>query len=261
LSVRNQGPIDWTKATEAERSRLYLVAKAIMDNTGMSPSDFYRASLGKLVDPVSTSGNFQRGKIGRRNAALVHAWIAEHHLSVGLRVAPELFIQPARTSWQGFLDRHTEYGQLSILRLSALGLVQPASRFPIEERPIPLGERFAFSLRSARSGSVFAFQETRGLWYLFPLGEDHNSFIRSCSEGDQVLPSQEDGSPLPLVEAESDGLHSFVFIVCAKDADIRVQDYAGLAMRPEQLDELSSALSSAQGMLLGVYRVNVRFVR
>lgn len=253
-------PVDWLKATEAERARLYHVAKAVMDVTGRAPADFYRVSLGKVVDPVTTSGNFSRGKIARRHAAMIHAWIAEHHLDIGLRVAPELFFKPARSSWQELLSDRAQYGELTIRRLSALGLVQPASRFPVEDRPLVLGEPFAFSLRSDRGGQVFAFQETRGFWHLFPLGEDPQSFMRPCHEGEQVLPSHDDGSPLPIIEAETDGLHSFVFIQCETDTDVAVAQFAGLALRPEQLDALAVSLLSRDSALLAIHRINVRFV-
>jgi hypothetical protein len=261
LSDRITHPVDWLKATEAERARLYHVAKAVMDVTCRTPADFYRASLGKAVDPVTTSGNFSRGKIARRHAAMIHAWIEEHHPDIGLRIAPELFLKPARSSWQELLGDRAQYGELTVLRLSALGLVQPASRFPVDDRPLTLGEPFAFSLRCDCDGQVFAFQETRGFWHLFSLGEDPHSFIRPCQEGKHVLPSHDDGSPLPIIEAETDGLHSFVFVQCGADTDVDLAPYAGLALRPEQLDALSMSLLSRDGALLAIHRLNVRFVR
>lgn len=261
MSERVTGRIDWLKATEAQRAQLYQVAKAVMDVTNMDVAAFYKTTIGRVVHPTTTSGNFSRGKIARRHAAMIHAWIDEHHPDIGLKIAPGLFQRPARSAWQTFLADRAEFGALSLLRLSSLGIVQRASRFPIEERPFALGERFAFSLRSDHSGCVFAFQETRGLWHLFPLGEDPQSFMRPCHAGEQVLPSHEDGSPIPLIEAEADGLHAFVFIICAPDAAIDLTSYAGLALRPEQLDDLSAALLSDEGKLHAVHRLNVRFVR
>ena len=210
---------------------------------------------------------FSTHRAQRRTTNSVHS-VPEGYLCldsvlgfIGLRVAPDLFTGLARSSWQEFMDDRAQYGSLAILRLSSLGLVQPASRFPVEGRPLTLGEAFAFSLQSEHEGKVFAFQVTAEKWHLFSLGEDAQDYLRPCRKGEQVLPSHKDGSPLPIIEAETGGLHSFVFIVCAADTDVEINQYAGLALRPEQLDGLSNVLLSGEGALLRVHRINVRITR
>jgi len=256
--------VDWQKATEDQRARLYRVAKAVMDSVGLAPAEFYRTALnGQIVDPVSTGGNFSRGKIGRRNAAMIHSWIESNHLDIALCVAPELFTRPARGDWLTLLEDRVRYDALSLLRFSSLGLVRPAGRHPIEERPVRLGEKFAFVLTSEIDGHAFAFQEVRGLWHLFSLSEDPATAFCQCGDGRHEFPRKTDGSPLALVEADTDGLHSFVFVV-VEDIDTlaeTVSGLRGLALRPEQLGELATMLAALDAGQYALHRINILFVR
>ncbi|TCP38770.1 hypothetical protein [Rhodovulum marinum] len=256
--------VDWQKATEEQRARLYRVAKAVMDSAGLAPAEFYRAALnGQIVDPVSTGGNFSRGKIARRSAVMIHSWIESNHLDIALRVAPELFTRPARGGWLALLEERTRYGALSLLRFSSLGLVRQAGRHPIDERPVRLGEKFAFALTSEIAGHAFAFQEVRGLWHLFSLSEDPAAAFVSCGHGRHELPRKADGSPLALIEADTDGLHSFVFVV-VEDIDTlddTVSGLRGLALRPEQLGELATMLAALDAGQYAIHRINIQFVR
>lgn len=255
---------DWQKATEDQRACLYRVAKAVMDSVGLTPAEFYRAALnGQIVDPVSTGGNFSRGKISRRNAAMIHSWIESNHLEIALRVAPELFTRPARGGWLALLEERTRYNALSLLRFSSLGLVRPAGKHPIEERPVRLGEKFAFALTSEIEGHAFAFQEARGLWHLFSLSEDPIAAFARCGHGRHELPRNADGSPLALVEADTDGLHSFVFVV-VREIDSLAETVSGLrgfALRPEQLNELATMLATLDAAQYTIHRINIQFVR
>lgn len=261
MSERSIHPIDWLRATEEDRARLYRVAKAVMDMTGTDPQAFYLEAIGRSVDVISTNGNFSRGKIARRHAAMIYSWIEANHFDIALRVAPEMFRRSARSGWQALLQERAQYDAVSIVRFSGFGVVQPASKFPIESRPIRLGEAFAFKLSSRQRGRIFAFQESRGLWHLVPLGETDSSFVRTCQQSDQIFPSQDDGSPIPIVETESDGLHSFVFVVVSDGSEIAVSELKGLALRPEQLNGLSDDIRAKESNLRAIYRINVRFVR
>ena len=257
-------PVDWLNASEEERARLYRVAKAVMDITGLAPEAFYKAALnGRSVDPISTTGNFSRGKISRSNAAMIYGWIEANHLKVGLSVAPDLFTQRVGDGWLGLLQARAQYGALRLLRLSARGLVRPASEQPIEEQPVRLGEPFAFSLESNIDGTVFAFQEVAGLWHLMPLSFNPDAHLIPCGKGYQTFPARPDGSAIPLAETESDGLQSFVFIVVASSDGFEdeVSGYVGLSLRPEHLRSLSNRLASTNPSDIAIHRINVLFVR
>jgi hypothetical protein len=257
-------PLNWLKASEEERAKLYHVAKAVMNITGLPPDEFYKQALnGRIVDPISTTGNFSRGKISRRNAAMIYSWIETNHLKIGLSVAPDLFTQRSGTGWLGLLQARAQYGALRLLRLSARGLVRPASEHPIEEQPVRLGEQFAFSLESNIDGTVFAFQKATGLWHLMPLSFNPDAYLLPCIKGHQKFPARPDGSALPLVETENDGLQSFVFIVVSSIGDMEAEVSAciGLALRPEQLSSLSDQLTSTEPTAIAIHRINIPFVR
>ncbi|GLO70467.1 hypothetical protein MACH17_19840 [Phaeobacter inhibens] len=91
--------IDWLKADEDERKRLYVVTRAVADAVDVSVEEIMDAALGRKTlmgtDYIST---FRRGKIRRSYAKLIHGWIAENHIEIANGIAPDLFPLPSTTA-------------------------------------------------------------------------------------------------------------------------------------------------------------------
>ena len=195
--------IDWLKANEDERKRLYVATRAVADAADKSVEEIMDAALGrKALMGTDYMSTFRRGKIRRSYAKLIHGWIAENHIDIANGVAPDLFPLPSTTAWNRYIKEHAIHGKLSIVRFEkqSFGLVQRKKDQPMPDEVLNLGEEFCFHLDSDINGSAVAFQGHKGQWHTLPLGPNGEPPMR-IETGEQLLPVDEHGQPETLTEA------------------------------------------------------------
>lgn len=224
LDVNFLVDIDWLKATEDERKRLYVATRAVADASGLSVEEIMDAALGrKALMGTDYMSTFRRGKIRRSYAKLIHGWIAENHIQIANQIAPDLFVIPNTDAWGRYLETNAIHGKLRIARFDkTMGLVQRKASQPKPEEVLKLGEEFCFHLDSDISGYAVAFQEYEGKLHPLPLGQNDN-LEATIEIGEQFLPIDDNGRPERLTEASDLGHHRFVVIV-AKNVEILPTD-------------------------------------
>ncbi|MCG7492488.1 hypothetical protein [Thalassobius sp. Cn5-15] len=207
--------INWKTATKADRAALYLVARAIADAANTSVEAIMEQAFGhELVAGTDYLSNFRSGTIGRPKAKLIHAWIAEHHLSAANAVDPNLFPKPHTNAWDEHLNQNAISGRLKLVRFSqsSFGLVERARETTASDETIKLGEPFCLQLSCVDAGYSAAFQIYAGKWHSLPLVSDGSLTIQ-LEAGDQLLPIAADAKPDPIVERHDAGPHKFVVLI------------------------------------------------
>lgn len=254
---------DWTNATIKERQTLYHLVQVIRTNHGLSWDDVYLAAHGR---PVGRSehdeSNFRKGTIGRAKVAPIFRWVADHHLSFASEHAPELFAPSSLTSWSRFIGEHGIYDQLNPILLNTLGLTKRSSKEPIHDLRIGLGEEYCFELESAINGAVLALEGYQGKYYPMSLHVDALSFLTPFEAGRHLLPfDPETENPIPLLDDQHTGVHSFTFIVAPT---ILFRDCLNgfileTALTPKQLDHIALTFKDIDLEIFEVHRLNVIF--
>lgn len=206
--------IDWLKASEDDRKRLYVATRAVADAGDISVEEIMDAALGrKALMGTDYMSTFRRGKIRKSYAKLIHGWIVTNHLEIANGIAPDLFPLSHTDAWQQYLEKHAIQGSLRIARFDkSMGLVQRKRSQPTPEEVLKLGEEFCFHLDSEIDDHAVAFQEYEGNVHPLPLGSK-DGLSMSIKAGEQFLPLDEAGRPEKLSEASDLGHHKFVVAV------------------------------------------------
>jgi len=135
---------------------------------------------------------------------------------------------------------------LRIVRMKTeFGIVQRATKAIEASEALRFGEEFCLELVSKCPGYAIALQGYRGQWHPLALGNDDGRWRVPITDDVQLLPRDQEGQPIPLVELDDAGNHRFV-VITAPDKGLPM-DKPNLASRLE--DET-----------LQVYQIGVRFV-
>lgn len=222
--------IDWLKATEDERKRLYVATRAVADASDLSVEEIIDAALGrKALMGTDYMSTFRRGKIRRSYAKLIHGWVTENHIQIANYIAPDLFALPNTDVWDRYLETHAIHGKLRIARFDrSMGLVQRKRSQPKPEEVLKLGEEFCFHLDSEISGYAVAFQEYEGKLHPLPLGQN-DDLATTIEIGEQFLPIGDNGRPEQLSEASDLGHHTFIVAIAEQVKDLVSLDTAPTA--------------------------------
>jgi hypothetical protein len=248
---KNTGDIDWMQLPKEERvlltKDLYKAVSGVADLNGVTIVRLIDEAF-KGLPAVGTDyeSNFRRGNISAAKALLMHRWLEDNHFDLAKRFAPELFqMNPAR-AWDRFLERRRMDGGLRIVRMKTeFGIVQRAAKAREASEALRFGEEFCLELTSDRTGQAVAFQGYRGKWYPLALGNDDGRWRVPVTNDVQLLPRDHKGQPIPLIERDDAGEHSFV-VITSPDKDLPL-DQPSLASRFE--DET-----------LKVFQIDIRFV-
>ena len=247
----NSEDIDWRALSKEERValtlRLYRAVSGVADAQRITIRQVIDQAF-KGLPEVGTDyeSNFRRGNTSVEKAQLVHQWLELNHFDLAKIFAPELFqMNPAR-AWDRFLKKRRVDSGLRIVRMqNEYGIAQRAANVGDVSDVLQFGQEYCLELTSDRSGHAIAFQGYRGKWYPLALGNDDGRLRVPIVDDVQLLPRDHKGQPIPLVELDDAGDHSFV-VITAPDRDLPL-DQPSLASRSE--DEA-----------LKVFQTNVRFV-
>ncbi len=245
------GQIDWSAMATEERyeraKQLYTVIRQVAGNAGEKVEVYALIALGPNANVESHYvSNMRRGRISAERAATVHAFLEAHHFKDAQRIAPELFQMTPGRAWDRFLEHRRVDGGLRIVRMKReFGIVQRAAKARAMSEILQFGEEFCLELTSDWPGHAVAFQGYRENWHPVALGSDEGRWRIPITEGVQLLPRDQRGQPIPLVEYDDAGNHSFV-VITSPVRDLPT-DQPSLALRFE--DER-----------LQVFRIDVRFV-
>jgi hypothetical protein len=243
--------IDWQKLSKEDRAhltkKLFKAVSSVADATGVTILELIdRAFVGLPAVGTDYASNFRRGNISAAKAVLMHRWLEENHFDLAKTFAPDLFQMNPSRAWDRFLERRQVDGGLRIVRMKTeFGIVQRAAKANKASVALRFGEEFCLELVSKRPGYAIAFQGYRGQWHPLALGNDDGRWRVPIADDVQLLPRDQKGQPIPLIELDDAGNHSFV-VITAPDKDLPV-DQPSLASRFE--DES-----------LQVYWIGVRFV-
>lgn len=207
--------IDWLKASEEDRKKLYVATRAVADAIDMSVEEIMDASLGrKALMGTDYMSTFRRGKIRRSYAKLIYQWIAGHHHSTAHKLYADLFPKRPTDAWDDHLDQHAISGRLKLVRFSqsSFGLVARAREATAPDETIKLGDPFCLQINCTEDGYSVAFQIYAGKWHSLPLVSD-GSLTVQLKSGDQLLPITTDAKPDPIVERHDAGPHKFVVLI------------------------------------------------
>lgn len=247
----NSGDIDWMQLPKEERARLtkdlYKAVRGVADLNGMTVVLLIDAALNGL-SAVGTdyASNFRRGNIAAAKAVLIHRWLEENHFNLAKTFAPHLFQMNPVRAWDRFLETRRVDSGLRIVPMNAeFGIAQRAANVRDVCDVLRFGEEYCLELTSDRSGQAIAFQGYRGEWHPLALGNADGRWRIPIAAGIQLLPRDHKGQPIPLVEYDDAGSHSFV-IVTSPNKDL-------------PLDQTSLA-SRFEDDALRVFQIDVRFV-
>ena len=243
--------IDWQKLSKEDRvhltKKLFKAVSSVADATGVTILELIdRAFVGLPAVGTDYASNFRRGNISAAKALLMHRWLEENHFDLAKTFAPDLFQMNPSRAWDRFLERRQVDGGLRIVRMKTeFGIVQRAAKPNETSVALRFGEEFCLELVSKRPGYAIAFQGYRGQWHPLALGNDDGRWRVPITHDVQLLPRDQKGQPIPLIELDDAGNHSFV-VVTAPDKDLPM-DQPSLASRFEDQS-------------LQVYQIDVRFV-
>lgn len=213
--------INWKEATKGDRAALYLVARVIADAANTSVEAIMERAYGhELVPGTDYLSNFRSGTIGRPKAKLIHAWIAEHHLTAANAVDPNLFPITHTDAWAECLEHHAITGKLNVVRFDkSLGLVRRKRQQHLPDQVLKLCEEFCFHLSSSIAGQAAAFQIHLGEVHPLPLGFC-DKLSTKVHIGEKILPINEEGRAEKLSETTDLGFHKFVMVVAPHDLSL-----------------------------------------
>lgn len=247
----NSGDIDWQALPREERPamtiRLYAALSGVAKAQRITITQMFDEAFKGLPEVGTDYGsNFRKGNASAVKAQLMHQWLEVHHFDLARTFAPELFqMNPAR-AWDRFLRARRVDGGLRIVRMAnEFGIAQRAANVRDVCDVLQFGQEFCLELTSDRAGQAIAFQGHRGEWHPLALGNADGCWRVPIVDEAQLMPRDHKGQPIPLVEFDDAGNHSFV-IITAPDKDLPL-DKPSLASRFE--DEA-----------LKVFQIDVRFV-
>lgn len=244
--------IDWLAASVDERRALYRVVKRLLDEEGLSWNQLYDDALGREFRPGhGYEDNFRAGRISRKVAHRIHAWLRGQHPAHAMRLDRMLGVAVSGEAhtWDRFLEKHGEYGRLSVVPLPdpALTIVAFATLKPKPEATLRLGEPFCFMLDSPIAGTALALQSIGTDWHSLPLSED--ALTVPVVSGRQFLPRLPGtDSPLPLAEQTHLGPHGFLILIGAPVVhEIAARFHGGGAISIDALNRLARLTTATMG--------------
>lgn len=216
--------IDWLQASEDERKRLYIATRAVTDATNTSIEAIMDKALGrKILMGTDYQSNFRRGKIRKAYAKLIYEYLAEHHVEIARKIAPDLFTLPHTTAWEQLIETQGIDGRLHAVPITKrMGLTARRSNIRMPTTDLRLNQDYCFELDSDMDGHAVAFEGYQGQWHSLPLGADDRHPTAKIIQGRQFMPVDANDNPIALVETDDIGLHQFV-IVLGADPDLPVE--------------------------------------
>ena len=213
---------DWLASDTSARQSLYRVTKTIVDRAFMGQwQEFYDAVFGgKFFPAFGYEDNFRAGRISRKRAHVIAAWIAMHYPDDAACLARDIAMadDDGLQFYLDFVEARARDDTLSIIPLHEWGIVGLASASTSAPPQIKLREPFLLALETEGACSAIGFQWADGALYPLPLcGE--GKLCATLTSGPNILPFDHVANvPEPLSEDHTRGLITF-HVLTAKAMD------------------------------------------
>lgn len=264
---------DWLKCANEERRILGDACKRICAEQNLSFEEFAkRAGFNSHRYAPGYADGFWAGRMARKIAAGVYAWLRNHHPEIAdevdARIATLYGASLQSGDWETFVREHGQFGFLKVVPGAQNQIQAQITQIQHEPEPIDrtiaLSQPFYVSLESSTSGVGIGLQWVRGRWTLLPIGPGepkvpieygHNRFPRDNHPGISLR------DPLLHEEVEA-GLHRLVLLVVPHDVangflhDLRIVE----SVPSHTLDRLAARALAAPRHAWRLYRCNVMFV-
>ncbi|WP_226550415.1 hypothetical protein [Celeribacter naphthalenivorans] len=198
---------DWSKASNAERKKLFSVTKAIASATGTALEVLLNTALGQPSDhDWGDMANLRNGKLAREKSQKLYDYLAEHHYELAQKTNETLFPFRVVRDVEAYITEAAHQGRLHVVPTTdELGLVKRKRQHLPPDAVLELGESFCLELDAINPGFAVAFQGYKGEWHPLPLGADGEEQACRIKEGMQLLPQTAEGQPESLSEDEDTG--------------------------------------------------------
>lgn len=261
---------NWLSATEHDRKQLYEVVLDYRKKTGLTWPEIFECAFPDS-DMLSTDyeANFRKGKISRRRALMMSAWLEKSSPEGAKKLSEKLLPHTIKandngqiSTWDQFLKRHQRHEGIEIHPWpgKSLNIVKFASPLPFAKRRIKLGEKFLFRITAPKGIAVAAWQQIGYDWYSLALSPDQ--LIIQTQQDNSWLPLDTNRKdPLPLNELEQSGPHSFVFITVGDITLLTpiIRQVSQGVIAPVTLDKWAEHFQSSEDIDWSVLRCNVHF--
>jgi len=225
--------VDWSKASNAERKKLFFVTKDIASATDTTLEVLLNTALGQPSDhDWSDMANLRNGKLAREKSQKLYDYLAEHHYELAQKASQTLFPFRVIRDIAAHIAEAANKDRLHIVPMTEeLGLVKRKSKHLPPDAVLKLGESFCLELDAINPGFAVAFQGYKGNWHPLPLGIDGEEQACRIKEGVQLLPQTAEGQPEPMSEDEDTGQHHFLILTARNRNHLMNQ-----GKLPERLD-------------------------
>ena len=258
--------IDGANATPDEMKKLHAVCRKIKNKRDTDWHCLLVETVGLDVTAGHWEGNLRRGDANQGKVLTLYRWIIANELEFAAEADSELFNLSLKTGWEGFLDRHGQYGNLHVRPYDDgddLGLHDISASVPLSETRIRLGQEFFFELDSPIAGSAIGLVSFKNQWYPFPLTNKASQFdpIKLIVTTHALPLDPETQEIAPLRQRGATGEYGHVILI-GPDGLLKYYSYrfqAGTAILQGTLDDMARRLDQVEAGRLAVCRENVLF--
>lgn len=243
-----------------DKVAIFTACSKIKNKLGINWEEFFKRA--KINVGHKFEDNLRKGNISPEKFSMLHEWIVQNHLTIGVKYAPEIFDESQLSNWDSFLDKFGEWYKVDIHSLEEINLTAHSHKNPKSKTRITLGHDFCFWMHSPMDGAVIGLEEYKGCWYPIPLGQDGVDLITNCKHGQRLFPINTDtNEPISLSDEKHDGIHGYVFFVGDEQAIKQINRMInnGNAMSPELLKRIAYYVEQAGKSISATYRLNVLF--
>lgn len=238
---------DWLNASKHECAKLHRQVRRFVDERNLRPDRLLnQIYAGTITVGKDDFNNLRKGSLSKKKVSLIARWFEKHHPEVLVASEPPTQSRPPSAPgeitasyptpikrWKSFIQQHGMFGKVDVqlieprppisipeepekllnpTRDAQASSIAPPDTNPLSDIAVRLNEAFHFRFTPEISGSLLALQQAGYPWWEpLPLHGDEAFLI--LDQPTLVLPQDQSGTPLPLLETERAGRHRFVFLL------------------------------------------------
>jgi hypothetical protein len=208
--------IDWSESTNEHRKILFTVVKRLVDSGAIDWNSLYERALGTQAADIGVGydNNFREGRISRRKASMIYAFLQREFPSAAWEVhyhqAPDK--DRGLLTWHRFID----------LNITPRALTVVPKHYPklfVEHEEgansLSLDEHFFLQLDSPFDGFAVCMRALNPYWFVQGLSNEDFQ-VRVCEGRQLITRTAQDGVPNRMMQREQ-GLHYFLVFVGSRD--------------------------------------------